>query len=111
LLKRNNEKMKSYTEEVGGKLFDWNIELNRPENEIDWVELEVKAGLWVSCACGNQCSVIPRNHNGEPKDNLLRSLGMEFYDSVADCDVEKSKLILANIEIRSAFLINEIINK
>lgn len=100
--------MKSYTEELGNELFDWNVELNRPENKIDWDKLVVRADCWTTCACGSQCSVIPRFTSGKPKDSFLSDLGKAFYRSIRDRNVEKSKSILSEIEIRSAFLINEI---
>lgn len=33
---------------------------------------------WVTCACGNQCDIIPRDDDGSPLDDELYHLGCNF---------------------------------
>lgn len=72
------------------------------ENAVD------KAGDWVTCACGNQCSIIPRIGNA-PIDGKLYTLGLEFPSAIADGDFLGAMEILHKIEERSCELIQEII--
>ena len=39
---------------------------------------------WVTCACGNLCEEIPRNHLGAPEDDLLAWWGGYFYSYISD---------------------------
>lgn len=89
--------------------------------------LKILAGDWPTCACGNQCSVIPRNEIGEPKDELLFDLGMRFYNHIADAyydcedgyykrlsiidNLERAKDVFDEIEARSFELIVDIMHK
>lgn len=100
--------MKSYMEEKTGETFNWYEELKK-ENP-DWETLKKKAGDWVTCACGNQCSIIPRNECGCPHDDVLEHLGGSegFYGAVVDEDAEEAIHLLDMIEQRSAFLIKTI---
>jgi len=100
--------MISYTESQGNSWFDWSYELNKPLKEIDWDVLEVKAGYWVTCACGNLCDVIPRDSIGRPIDMGLRQLGVDFYDAIYDTNPSDALSILVMIESRSNELILEL---
>lgn len=103
--------MASYTKKSGKKDFDWNKFLNkRTITDLEWIKSKEKAASWVSCACGEQCSVIPRTGEGAPLDKKLLELGGAggFYGAIADRDIKRSKAFLAKIEKRSAFLINQI---
>jgi hypothetical protein len=100
----------SYTELIQDhEPFDWDEFLNR--KAIDWGEWKDAvdlAGEWVTCACGAQCSVIPRYDNGMPKDLFLECLGFQFWGAIRDQNKEEAKDILRRIEIRSQFLIRQI---
>lgn len=75
--------------------WDWNIFLN--QNKIsteDWKTALKKASCWVTCAVGNQCSVIPRNPYGEPEDRDLLNMGLKFIDHIVDKNVEAAKELL-----------------
>jgi hypothetical protein len=37
---------------------------------------------WITCACGQQCSVIERLPSGEPKDYYLAYLGQIFHNAI-----------------------------
>jgi hypothetical protein len=86
--------------------FDWNAFLAQPEHtEAEWSHAFRLAGDWVTCACGNQCAVLPREDDGEPLDTVLSDLGQDFYMSIAWEDAEGAKRILADIELRTAYLL------
>ena len=112
--------MKTFAQ-TKGQAFNWNKFLaKRPSNytQRQRNDAETKAGEWVTCACGNQCSIIPRDDSdGEPQDPVLYKLGMEFSTDVSnandnldvgDSDTYKhARRTLAKIEKRSAFLIKQ----
>ena len=101
--------MTTYAETKGEEPFDWNAYLNKPRRTsgeiLDAVRL---SNYWITCACGNQCDVIPRNFDGIPLDTELRILGRRFTSAIEYRAVKRAKLILAKIEARSKFLIDEI---
>lgn len=80
---------------------------------------EESAG-WITCAVGNQCSVIPRYSNGRPIDQVLRRLGHEFNSLIVDiyhgkCQnidispkIQEAERVLHRIENRSSYLIKEL---
>jgi hypothetical protein len=110
---------KTYAEVWNNAPFDWNEFLNKESytlSELD--QADNLAASWVSCACGNLCSCIERNHDGSPKDEELEALGLKFSNAISlmlinhkrddPYDTSGAKSILAEIEIRSAKLIKEI---
>jgi hypothetical protein len=101
--------MKTYAQTEGRESFDWNKFLNREDiSEREWAKADARAASWVTCACGNQCSIIPRETNGMPKDKALLTLGGGeggFYTAIKNRDVESARHLLHMIELRSAFLI------
>lgn len=86
-----NNTLKTYAETQGELPFDWlrwlqHVRINIGKNKLEKI-LHLAAN-WPTCACGNQCSVIPRYpHYYDPKsvgpdaplDDNLRDLGMAFY--------------------------------
>ena len=115
--------MKTYAEKMNKKPFDWVAYLNRQIKEKRNVEKEENnrnspwweeykkiiklSGSWVTCACGNQCSILDRNNADEPEDHELYSLGVEFNDVIEIGEWQEAKKVLAMIEKRSAKLIQE----
>lgn len=97
-----------YTEAEGKAPFDWNKALNAPLI-TNWVEMHHLSGSWVTCACGNQCAIIPRDTDGEPRDGRLSELGYLFHDYINARNAPKAKETLAQIETRSAGIINKIL--
>ena len=104
----------TYTEKNNEESFDWNAFLNKKEiTQNEWEYASLISSQWVTCACGNQCDLIPRyQHNessfdskGTPKDNILRALGLEFNELIRLQNIGLSKLVLATIEKRSAFIL------
>lgn len=101
--------MNTYTEYRKKKPFDWNALLDKAiKGELTEKEHDKACKLsasWVTCACGNQCSIIPRERNGEPLDGELYGLGLEFNQEVEEKRFNHAKKTLAKIEKRSAYLI------
>lgn len=109
---------KTYAETRRQKPFDWNkfLDLRRVHTDEEWGLAKTRAGHWTTCACGNQCSTIPREGptrtangvSGAPKDARLRTLGYHFYEEISGRDVLSAKATLMRIEARAAILIEEI---
>ncbi|WP_216726153.1 hypothetical protein [Hymenobacter siberiensis] len=101
-----NEKV-SYLQAKGITPYDWNAFLTAEHRtEEQWNIAKTLSRDWVSCACGSQCNVLPRRHyNGEPKDEMLSELGLNFMDSIDDGDIIAARQTLADIEERTAFLL------
>ena len=91
---------------------NWNVILNNAiklePTEVYYDFLFDSASNWVTCAVGNQCSVIPRHGNGYPLDKELYDLGISFDASIRVKNWSFAKYILKAIEIRSAILIAEL---
>lgn len=132
------ENKKTYAESIGSKPFDWNNFLNKEEyTEKELSEAEDLANNWVTCACGNQCSIIPRAgldswNRHSPIDTKLRKLGYSFMEAIDNmslygCNTSEyykdegkimfnkskkdAKDILQKIELHSSELIKEINDK
>lgn len=99
---------KTYAETQNEAPFDWNKALANPPDyrSEEHDRLAEKAESWTTCACGNQCAIIPR-FGARPEDAILASLGLSFYDEVSNGEWEKSKETLQAIEARSAILIQQ----
>lgn len=104
--------MKTYAEKELKKPYNWNkmLELAMQGKARGAVRIHMNnmAGNWVTCACGNQCDIIPRDVDGVPEDEKLDSLGMRFLEEVLDMEWTEAKKTLRQIELRSAQLIKEI---
>lgn len=112
--------MQPYSVSKGKEYTNWWAELtilkelkekgqeNWTEEEQSYVEnLQNQAEDWVTCACGNECAIIPRTYDG-PDDYELNDLGCEFSSNIDDLDIEAAVSTLDAIENRSAELIKEI---
>jgi hypothetical protein len=101
--------MKTYAETQWQKKFDWFDELTKAYWKEPGVRkkraLRILSMSWTTCACGNQCAMIPRSIQGEPKDKLLAALGKRFYEYVKGCQWVEAIGTLTLIEHRSAELI------
>jgi len=72
--------IETYAKSEGEKEFDWNKFLKKEKfTEEDLDNAESLASDWVTCACGNMCSIIPRKA-GRPLDKKLARLGERFAD-------------------------------
>jgi len=113
---------KVYAQTRGEKRFNWNRFLNpkaiKSHSEEAWNTAAHHAGRWATCACGNQCAVIPRGdydgfshdqaryiQRGEPLDLKLSDLGMAFHSAIKEHDAEQARGILVGIEARSTAIL------
>lgn len=106
--------MLTHAEAEGEAKFDWFQAIDQKIKSRDKIvdhELAHKAQSWTTCACGNQCSVLERDKEGEPKDEVLKQLGTDFYFAIAAPEWGKAKRILKKIEKRSTKLINVVRKK
>jgi hypothetical protein len=102
--------MNTYSQKQGKTPFDWRAFLNQSEisdASAKWAESQAKE--WVTCACGNQCDIIPRTGSGAPRDAILNQLGGDegFYAAVSKKDWAEAINFLDMIEVRSAYLIKK----
>lgn len=125
--------MKTYAESQGHPPSNWLAALEPGLTTPELEKLVELAQDWPTCACGNQCDVIPRwetkddkifnfwNAPGRPKDEVLAQLGVDFYDRLVSArdisyydDEESSRLTIEalntfhQIEQRAAELIKEL---
>lgn len=105
----------TYAEQQGSTSFNWNKFLNKKKHtEDEIVHAYTLSRNWITCACGNQCSSIPRNSDGSPVDLKLSSLGLLFTNTIKEMmfsefykeEKVKAKKILEDIEERTAFLLS-----
>jgi len=102
--------MQTYSETRGEQPFDWRAFLNQETISDDDAEAaKLRAKEWVTCACGNQCSIIPRRSCGTPHDHTLQDLGGDrgFFGAVKSKNWEEAIQFLDLIEVRSAYLIRK----
>lgn len=114
--------MKTYAESVGEKPFNWlewlDASIAKLPSSGDLEEKSELANGWPTCACGNLCDVLLRDHNGAPRDVKLRELGVVFVDLIesaytqrdfSDWDVENdlkaARTTFLEIEARAAELL------
>lgn len=100
--------MKNYTTTKGELPINWSKLLNRDCKTMEYyetVEMSSNASSWVTCACGNQCAIIPRDEGtSKPNDTKLRNLGLRFYNNIQHMSayVSDKKIDLANKHRRKA---------
>lgn len=109
---------RTYAETQNAQPFDWWEFLDLADAgkiEIHSREHEIATGLaysWTTCACGNQCSIIPRHTEahlaGAPKDDILRGHGSHFAYHIVRGIWPAARATLRAIEARSAQLIAEL---
>ena len=106
--------MKTYAEKQGEETINWHEFLKRENiTEEEWSDADDLAESWVTCACGNQCYIIPRDSAGEPLDKDLAYLGglSGFLGAIKKQNRESALEVLDKIEARSAILIQEEIKR
>jgi hypothetical protein len=107
---KSKEQLKSFTESLCITPVDWFKELkNAADENLPYSkELAKLSGSWVTCACGNQCAVFPRDMYGKPVDSVLESLGRKFHFYIIEGNWLSAMKVLCSIEERSSFLLDEI---
>lgn len=107
---------KTYAETMGEQPFDWNLALDKaiktPPSKFELETMYKMASQWKLCACGNQCAIIPRHPQGyhtygAPQDFELMQLGYRFHGQISGHQFLRAKATLAEIEARSAIVIQE----
>jgi hypothetical protein len=104
--------VRTYSETRQCESFDWHSVLDYLIGTHDGeavrvaqeYELSSKSANWITCACGNQCAVIPRHGDGTPVDETLLALGLDFTEAVQSYNYKTAQRILGIIERRSAEL-------
>ena len=92
------------------EIFNWDDFLNKDDiTQLEWEKASVMAAKWPTCAVGDQCKDIPRNVHGMPKSKTMQNLGVSFYRSIIDQEINKAKFYMQQIEIRSSQIINDLI--
>lgn len=70
------------------------------------------AGIWATCAVGNQCSIIKRLwSDGQPCDETLRGLGQDFSDAVDRLAIDYARYSLKAIEARVAKILPDEVDR
>ena len=101
-----DEKKQTYSELRHVEPFDWKAFLSKKEvTDQEWRAAKELSENWVSCACGNQCAVIPRGPRHRPLDDMLASLGYQFHELIEERNVPDAQQVLGDIEARTAFLL------
>ena len=71
-------------------------------------QAEDLASSWITCACGQVCSVLPKRFESMcPLDNELMYLGNSFHAEIDNKKWEEAKEILDKIEARTIFLLKQ----
>jgi hypothetical protein len=76
-----------------------------------WREACNLANSWVTCACGQVCSALPKASWGQPMDDELRQLGSSFDKHIRKRRYGEAEKILDKIESRTVLLLREERNK
>ena len=86
----------------------WWQRIDQAEQEGGFTSEDIwMAADWVTCACGEQDSRIPRNL-GAPEDDVLYHLGGIFAVAVDNHNFAEARETLAAIEKRSAEILAEV---
>jgi hypothetical protein len=88
--------------EAGLDKFHWGIIIIKAEMGDGFEDDEDSAaGSWMSCACGKLDDHVERGEDGEPLDERLYELGLNFHDYVACNEYLGAALTLVEIHDRS----------
>jgi hypothetical protein len=84
------------------KNFDWfdflKLDINEMSEEYCDKAIEL-SGQWVTCACGQLCSGLPKyGPNNEPRDEELYELGMKFMFRVKNLSDTRNDFFATNEE-------------
>ena len=89
--------------------FNWYTELENAikeePTEEKHLELLRLSDKWVTCACGQLCKNLPRNGNGQPRDEELFNYGIMFSYSISERYWFSALAILNLIEKRTIYLL------
>lgn len=80
-------KSRSFAESQGKTPLNWyKFLLKGPFSAVSLKEADKLADSWITCACGNQCEIIPRMDSilYMPEDKLLANLGIVFSRNIEE---------------------------
>jgi hypothetical protein len=100
--------MITFAEKQGEIVYDWWHYLEQNPDEVSIEDKKYARQLsksWVTCACGGQDDRIARTFSGEPLDQKLNSLGLQFHVAINNDHFEEAKEILREIQKRSAEIV------
>lgn len=80
----------------GGEALEWDLNY-----------LEVGAGHWPTCACGQLCKALPRRQGGGPLDRTLFLRGVGFSSAVGSGRWSRALELFQQIEQRTEELLYE----
>lgn len=69
---------------------------------------QIAARSWPDCACGVQDERIPRDRDGEPRDEYLSTFGAEFSMAISSQDLPYAIRCMTQIELHAARVLREI---
>ena len=101
------DKKETYSAFMHEDEFNWNEFLSQKNiSQGLWRDAIEMANSWVTCACGNQCAIIPRDKSGQPNDEKLMRLGAKFWEDICrrEDGMAEARTGLLAIENRSAYL-------
>lgn len=109
----------SFAAAQGKAPFDWRAFLLRTDlTDENWTGALALAKSWITCSCGNLCSVLPRDLKdpssgtfGGPLDPILARLGGAdkggFFEALGRRATSEALHILDLIDLRAGWLIAE----
>jgi hypothetical protein len=87
----------------------WGIDIIKAEGiGFFTLDMEIRAGSWTSCACGEMNSWIATDEAGVPTDRKLRNLGNTFTSCVRFDHIRVAAESLIAIEARAIELLHEV---
>lgn len=100
---------KSYAAATGNITTDWPRVIERLDtmSEEELTKYFDLAMNWPTCACGNQCAIIPRDRAGAPVDNSLVTDGSRFPWALDARDKVRARFYWQAIEARAAIVVAE----
>lgn len=93
--------------------FNWlaflkDLAAGRKPTSKERVALNIWAGRWPTCACGQLCKSIPRsNLDGSPQDLHLKRLGLAFYHRIEIGNWTGAITAFREIEARTEQLLDQ----
>lgn len=79
--------------------------VKKEPGEKEWRRAIRLAGNWPTCACGQLCKALPREHGGYPVNYGLYQLGIDFSFKIDKRQWPSALSIFLKIEARTAKLL------
>lgn len=72
--------------------YNWNLFLQQPEEDKNWIIATFLAADW--CTCATKQFAMARDEDYTPLNSQMKELGVEFYNAILARDVEQGKRII-----------------